>query len=34
MQEWYGIMQQFQVPVPDREPGEWWANMEEVFHQD
>lgn len=34
MQEWYAVMQQMQLPVPDREPGEWWAVMEEVFHQD
>lgn len=34
MQEWYAIMQRFQVPVEGRKPGEWWASMEEVFHQD
>ena len=21
-------------PLADRKPGEWWASMEEVFHQD
>jgi L-rhamnose mutarotase len=34
MQEWYALMQQMQVPVEGRRPGEWWASMEEVFHQD
>lgn len=33
MKEWYGIMQPMQVPLEGREPGEWWATMEEVFHQ-
>ena len=23
-----------QDPLPDRAEGEWWATMEEVFHQD
>lgn len=23
-----------QEPLPDREAGEWWAEMEEVFHED
>jgi L-rhamnose mutarotase len=34
MQEWYAVMQRMQVPVEGRRPGEWWAGMEEVFHQD
>lgn len=34
MQEWYALMQPMQVPVDGRRPGEWWAAMEEVFHQD
>ena len=25
---------EMQVPVEGRRPGEWWASMEEVFHQD
>jgi L-rhamnose mutarotase len=23
-----------QIPLPSREPQEWWARMEEVFHLD
>ena len=34
MQEWYAIMQQTQVPVEGRKPGEWRASLEEAFHQD
>ncbi len=33
-QEWWAIMKPMQVPLPTRAPGEWWAEMEEVFHQD
>jgi len=33
-QEWWAIMNPMQDPVPNRAPGEWWATMEEVFHQD
>jgi L-rhamnose mutarotase len=31
-QEWWAIMQPMQEPLPTRKKGEWWANMEEVFH--
>ena len=34
MQEWWGITKAMQIPLPTRAEGEWWANMEEVFHQD
>lgn len=34
MREWWDLMEAMQVPEPDREPGDWWADMEEVFHQD
>ena len=34
MREWWDIMDPMQVPVEGREPGGWWANMEEVFHTD
>jgi L-rhamnose mutarotase len=27
-------MEPMQQPVETRQPGEWWANMEEVFHLD
>ncbi len=33
-QEWWAIMKPMQVPLPTRAPGEWWAEMEEAFHQD
>jgi L-rhamnose mutarotase len=32
--EWWSIMEPMQDPVATRNPGEWWANMEEVFHLD
>ncbi len=34
MREWWDVMEAMQVPDPDREPGTWWTEMEEVFHQD
>jgi len=33
-QEWWDITEPMQDPVPTRAKGEWWANMEEVFHTD
>jgi L-rhamnose mutarotase len=33
-QEWWSIMMPMQDPVPTRKEGEWWAEMEEVFHLD
>jgi len=33
-QEWWAIMEPMQDPVAMRAKGEWWANMEEVFHLD
>ena len=33
-QEWWDIMKPMQQPVSGRAEGEWWATMEEVFHQD
>ncbi len=33
-QEWWAIMGPLQQPLETREKGEWWANMEEVFHTD
>ena len=29
--EWEMLMRNFQRPVPDAKPGEWWAEMEEVY---
>jgi L-rhamnose mutarotase len=33
-QQWWDIMKPMQAPVPTRASGEWWADMEEVFHTD
>ncbi len=32
--EWWELMGPMQIPVESRKKGEWWADMEEVFHQD
>ncbi len=34
MREWWDWMEPMQIPLEDRSPEEWWANMEEVFHLD
>jgi L-rhamnose mutarotase len=34
MREWWDLMEAMQSPHPARRPGEWWAEMEEVFHVD
>ncbi len=31
---WWDLTEAMQQPLETRQPGEWWANMEEVFHQD
>lgn len=33
-QEWWALVKPFQRPLPDRKDGEWWADMEEVYHLD
>jgi L-rhamnose mutarotase len=33
-QEWWRVCKPCQEPLADRAEGEWWAGMEEVFHQD
>lgn len=33
-QEWWSIQMRLQSPLPSRKQGEWWAEMEEVFHLD
>ena len=33
-QEWWDLVKPFQIPLPDRKDGEWWADMEEVYHLD
>jgi L-rhamnose mutarotase len=34
VQEWSMLTASMQVPLEGRANGEWWANMEEVFHLD
>ena len=33
-QRWWAVCMPCQEPLPDRAQGEWWAGMEEVFHQE
>jgi len=33
-QKWWDVCKPCQQPLETREEGEWWANMEEVFHLD
>ena len=33
-QEWWAVCMPMQSPLATRKDGEWWAEMEEVFHQD
>lgn len=33
-QEWWAVMKPLQEPLATRQDGEWWAEMEEVFHLD
>ncbi len=32
--KWWDIMKPMQQPLETRAEGEWWSNMEEVFHTD
>ncbi len=33
-QKWWAVQKPLQQPYEKRQPDEWWAEMEEVFHQD
>lgn len=33
-QRWWSVCKPCQQPLAGRQDGEWWAAMEEVFHQD
>ena len=33
-QKWWELCKPCQVPLETRTEGEWWMNMEEVFHND
>ena len=32
-QKWWDVCKPCHTPFEDRSDGEWWASMEEVFHQ-
>lgn len=34
LKEWWKVTGPCQQPLADRKPGDWWASMEEVFHQE
>lgn len=31
-QEWWALCEPCQEPLATHAPGEWWTNMEEIFH--
>ncbi|MFH0945409.1 MAG: L-rhamnose mutarotase [Planctomycetota bacterium] len=33
-QKWWTVMKPMQAPLEDCGEGEWWADMQEVFHTD
>jgi L-rhamnose mutarotase len=33
-QEWWAVMKPLQAPLANRREGEWWVNLDEVFHVD
>lgn len=33
-QRWWDVCKPCQEPLDSRKPGEWWADMEELFHLD
>ncbi|MGR3802489.1 L-rhamnose mutarotase [Marinibacterium profundimaris] len=33
-QRWWAVCMPCQVPLDSRKEGDWWADMEEVFHAD
>ncbi len=33
-QEWWDVVKPCHIPLEDRTEGEWWSNMEEVYHLD
>jgi L-rhamnose mutarotase len=34
VKQWYAVCEPCQVPLATRKPGEWWAEMAEVFHME
>ncbi len=33
-QRWWKVTDPCQLPLETKQPGEWWAGMEELFHTD
>jgi L-rhamnose mutarotase len=33
-QEWWAVVGPLQEPLTTRKEGEWWSEMEEIFHMD
>ncbi len=33
-QEWWDVVKPCQQPLENRKEGEWWSDMEEVYHLD
>lgn len=33
-QHWWSVNMPLQRPLDTRKPGEWWADMTEIFHHD
>jgi L-rhamnose mutarotase len=33
-QKWWAVNMPLQRPLDTRKPGEWWADMTEIFHHD
>jgi len=33
-QRWWAVCTPLQSPLPDRAPGEWWKELDPVFHAD
>lgn len=34
VQAWWDITESYQIPLDSRQEGEWWTQMEEVFHHE
>ncbi|MBI3819085.1 MAG: L-rhamnose mutarotase [Planctomycetes bacterium] len=34
MREWWNLTEPMQIPDAARRKGEWWMNLEELFHAD
>jgi len=34
IQLWWDVCKPCMLPIENRAEGEWWADMEEIFHQD